>query len=950
MAYTNVSDEFKEIVKSNSITASAKIIFPNLNLTILPHATDNLKSSLADLTIYDKCCDNGKYIGNAVSKKVELSIINKDNLDLADQEFELYVGVKLSNGEYEYIPYGNFIVTAYTDTKSNNKFKIEAYDYMTKLNGYFSNILYNKKTNPNGLKIDYPIKLKDFKEKILTYMGISYVDQTLPNDNFDIKVEINFDGYTIRNVIAKIAELQGTFARINRENKMEFCLQTQTDEEIPLSSMNNKQEINNRYGPVNVVSLTMKNVKGENVTLRDDKSIDKYGENTIEIQDNPFVYTEALREKAIEELYSALDGFSYYPINFNWKARLYTDGSDIIKVYDMRNKKWVNSIVMNQTIKIPATRQSTLESPALTKTQVANQYISQSKQANTRTEIIVDKQNQEIEAVVKQTVDPTNPESTVNKVSRLNIRVGELESSIKDIADITTYGESDRAEVELTDINKSEPVMVKVHPTSTNISYLYPRENLYPSDTQYLPNRIIRFTRTYEEEGTTKTENIDYELPDDLLRYSDTVYDEFYLNYESQTCQVIKRCAYNADGTVRALGTEITTDYEYPTILLGKGNYTITLPGYDFGYLYVRLMAKNIYTKAETDSRIDQKANEINLGVSKTLTNYSTTSEMNSAIDVKAKEITSSVSEKYVTNTTLTTNYSTTEATKNMINKAVDSSEEVLNEKISKVEQSSYDIKETFSSTGGNNLIYNSVGYFKSSDGKILNWTQTDGTNPLLEYGEAYNYYLNNSNAISKGVIHLRNGKLVSDSIRIATNRDLTISFKYKVSNDTKVTLSVGNFISETFSAETDWQTYTKTFNSRNTNNVQITIDTTSTYTEADDGFYITDLMLNYGNESIPWEFHQGETYNANIRMSSDGIEVGNSASDTISVYSTQGTIIYKNNNGQKGEINTQYTSKSTIERNVEILENMVQDGSSQKLVHSMINSNNNEVFVEYII
>ena len=528
MAYTNVSDEFKEIVKSNSITASAKIVIPSLNITILPYATDDIKSSLAELTIEDKCCDNGKYIGNAVSKKVELSIINKDNLDLADREFELYVGVKLSNGEYEYIPYGNFIVTAYTDTKSNNKFKIEAYDYMTKLNGYFSNILYNEKNNPNGLKIEYPIKLKAYKEKILTYMGISYVDQTLPNDNFSIDTAINFDGYTIRNVIAKIAELQGTFARINRENKMEFCLQTQTDEEIPLSSMNNKQEINNRYGPVNVVSLTMKNVKGENVTLRDEDSIAKYGETTIEIQDNPFVYTESLRESAINELYNALKDFSYYPINFNWKARLYTDGSDIIKVYDMRNKKWVNSIVMNQTIKIPATRQSTLESPALTKTQVANQYISQSKQANTRTEIMVDKQEQKIQSVV----DSVTEQNT--KISQITQTVDEVNSKISDIADITTYGESDRAEVELKDINESEPIMVKVHPTSTNISYLYPNNNLYPSDTQYLPNRIIRFTRTYEEEGTTKTENIDYELPDDLLRYSSEVYDEFYLDYDSQ--------------------------------------------------------------------------------------------------------------------------------------------------------------------------------------------------------------------------------------------------------------------------------------------------------------------------------------------------------------------------------------------------------------------------------
>ena len=482
MAYTNVSDEFKEIVKSNSITASAKIVIPSLNITILPYATDDIKSSLADLTIYDKCCDKGKYIGNAVAKKVELQLINKDNLDLADQEFELYVGVKLSNGEYEYIPYGNFIVTAYTDTKSNNLFKIEAYDYMTKLNGYFNDIFYDEKNNPNGLKIEYPIKLKAYKEKILTYMGISYVDQTLPNDNFSIDTAINFDGYTIRNVIAKIAELQGTFARINRENKMEFCLQTQTDEEIPLSSMNNKQEINNRYGPVNVVSLTMKNVKGENVTLRDEDSIAKYGETTIEIQDNPFVYTQSLRESAINELYNALKGFSYYPINFNWKSRLYTDGSDIIKVYDMRNKKWVNSIIMNQTIKIPATRQSTLESPALTKTQVANQYISQSEQMNTHTELIVDKNSQQISTIISQVGDRENKSTSITQ------DIDKISSTVADTVDYIREKEG-VSQVELDDASNNDILRIEIKGTTTYKNYLYPHTQLFPSR-HLFPNRI----------------------------------------------------------------------------------------------------------------------------------------------------------------------------------------------------------------------------------------------------------------------------------------------------------------------------------------------------------------------------------------------------------------------------------------------------------------------------
>lgn len=606
MAYTNVSDEFKEIVKSNSITASAKIVIPSLNITTLPYATDDIKSSLAELTIEDKCCDNGKYIGNAVSKKVELSIINKDNLDLADREFELYVGVKLSSGEYEYIPYGNFIVTTYEDTKSNNKFKIEAYDYMTKLNGYFNDILYDEKNNPNGLKIEYPIKLKAYKEKILTYMGISYVDQTLPNDNFSIDTAINFDGYTIRNVIAKIAELQGTFARINRENKMEFCLQTQTDEEIPLSSMNNKQEINNRYGSVNVVSLTMKNVKGENVTLRDEDSIAKYGETTIEIQDNPFVYTQSLRESAINELYNALKGFSYYPINFNWKARLYTDGSDIIKVYDMRNKKWVNSIVMNQTIKIPATRQSTLESPALTKTQVANQYISQSKQANTRTEIMVDKQEQKIQSIVSEIGDREDRTTTITQ------DLDGVKSNVSKFVNLTNEVKGNTS-IQLDDCVNGNLVELHIYGNNTVFNQKYVSDSLIISDTQYVQgdSRIV-ITNTPSNLATNTTQTIELGV-NEVLRQNGDVYDEYIL--KDNTAKVIRRI--NADGTIKS--TPTTENLGSFSILLKEGKNTIKIQNYD-AKLYAKFVYQNDYTTAfatsvQMDSAITQTAKEINLEV-----------------------------------------------------------------------------------------------------------------------------------------------------------------------------------------------------------------------------------------------------------------------------------------------------------------------------------------------
>lgn len=405
--YTNVSDDFKNAVKSNAIVAAAQIYFPSLDLWIKSDKYENFNSSLVDLTIKDNCCDSGRLFGTAITKEAEVNIINKDNLDLADQEFELFVGVRLPDETYEFVPYGNFIVTSYEDTKSNNVYKIIAYDYMSKLNISFRDIV--------GFEPTYPITLKEFKEELLTTLNISFADQTLPNDDFVIRGALELSGYSARAVLGYIAELQGCFVKIDRNNTLQFFSINETQEQIDAYSMNSKLEVDNVYGPINVVSLTMKGVEGENVTLRDEESIALYGENTIEFPDNPFVWSQELREEAINDLFDAVKGFTYIPTKFNYKARMYLDCGDTIQVYDVQNQDYVNSIVLNQTIKIPATRQSTMENIALTKTQIAYQYISKTEQVGYHTEFKVDKQNQQISTIVQQIGDRTGKQTSITQ-------------------------------------------------------------------------------------------------------------------------------------------------------------------------------------------------------------------------------------------------------------------------------------------------------------------------------------------------------------------------------------------------------------------------------------------------------------------------------------------------------------------------------------------------------
>ena len=538
------------------------------------------------------------------------------------------IGIKVNNN-YEMLNYGNYVVYKSEKQEDTGTYKIICYD----------KLLYSMKQNED-LGIEYPIKIKDYLIALGNKIGLSVANTTFYNQDMKIPSELYLgQEYTYRDILDEIAQATGSIICLNENDEIQVKYPTQTNDTIDEEFLKDVNvDFGQMYGAINTIVLSR---SGESDNVYYPETLP---ENPIEIKikDNQIMNFNN-RSDYLQGIYNALNGLYYYINDFTSTGILYYDVGDLYNVKIGENT--YQCLMLNDETKVTTGIEEIIHTDMPEKSETDYSKADKTDRRINQTYLIVDKQNQKIEGVVKSVTKQND------KISQITQTVDEINSKISDIADITTYGESDRAEVELTDVNESEPILIRVHPTSKNISYLYPNNNLLPSDTQYLPDRIIRFTRTYEEDGTTKTENIDYLLPDDLLRYSDTVYDEFYLDYDSHTCQVIKRCAYNADGTVRALGTEITTDYEYPTILLGEGNYTITLSGYNFGYIYARLMAKNIYTtqfytKVETDSRINQKANEINLGVNQKFTNYSTTNQMNSAINLKANEINSVVSEK----------------------------------------------------------------------------------------------------------------------------------------------------------------------------------------------------------------------------------------------------------------------------------------------------------------
>ena len=561
--YNNISNDAKNVLKSRVVTTTARI-------TLISNNTVIDGNNLQNVTITDQCYDNGVIVGTAMCKEVEIELID-NNYDLADEEFLLEVGVLLPNNTYEYIPYGNFIVKDYQKIVSSGHYKLIAYDYMVKFN----------KTFEDENTYESPMTLQQFYQYVANQYGVTIETQAnLPNANFSITTKPYFDGMSGRVVLSRIAEMMGCFAKINRNNKLEMKLKTTTSEQFSRNEMNNSLEIDNQFGPINVIALRLSQVEGENVTKRDEASIAQYGETTLQISDNPFVYTEALRLAAIDDIYDQVDGFSYYPTTFNGKL-IYLDVGDEVEVQDMNTDTYCKTIILKQVLKIPSTRSSQFENKALTKTGLEYQYTPEQVQINRRTEFLVDKQNQQIQLLAGQIEDLGKVATGTKTIIISDGYVGE------NILELHIYGNNEV------------------------FDYLYPSDDLYPSDTLY-PYGDSRLRFFNSEEDRTIELGIE-----EVLRANNEVRDEVFIN--NSQVYLIRRV--NPDGTTKS--QEESTLLGTLEFNLAEGNNVFQIVNYsaemEIKYIPNSEFINRVATKKEVNSSITVEVDKIDLKVAEKL-------------------------------------------------------------------------------------------------------------------------------------------------------------------------------------------------------------------------------------------------------------------------------------------------------------------------------------------
>lgn len=424
----NFSNEAKIRVLSGKVTRGY--------LKVL--ATDTKPEMIIDENNYLKDCtfeelryvpDEG-FIGGTVAKRVTGNFNNVDSsFSIQDREFELYLGVDLEDGTAEYIKYGTFIVQKPEDDQVNDNTSFEALDYMIKLN------------LPWVDRMTYPCTLKELFDDLVAQSGLSTKVTSFLNQDFIVENNQFEEGTTRRDVLKAIAQMAFNWVRIDEDNDivMDFEKKDEVAETLTADNYYNfkKQDM---YGPINVIVLRNSQVEGENITIRDEESIAQYGETELVISDNPFAYTQAKRAELIEAG-RILFGLTYIPMSMDMIGYMYLNCKDKIKATNLNNETF-ETYLLNHTIEYAGTISDSMEAPAATKTETKYQFTPPMIEALKHTELLVDKANQRIDAVIKNISDTNEKmveiEATLDGVTSTVKSVVQIANEAKETAEQTS--------------------------------------------------------------------------------------------------------------------------------------------------------------------------------------------------------------------------------------------------------------------------------------------------------------------------------------------------------------------------------------------------------------------------------------------------------------------------------------------------------------------------------
>ena len=516
-----------------SVTDSIKKAYDESTTQYDKIIVDNQEYFINNVQYEDDCYYEGNIFGTAIARTLEFEIENI--IDLEEKEFKYLTGIKTENG-IEWIDLGTFITQEVDPNDTSNINKVTAMDYMLKSNvEYISNLNY-----ASG-----EITILQVLQEACQKAGITLATTDFANAGFIVDSNQFTEGSLIRQVFQAVAQISGTFAKVRYDDKLYLItpkrsglkvkdvhkMKVKDLNKLPVSKLvgcKNKFKMNDyselilkrNTHPINLVSLGMSDVEGENVVLKDEESIEEDGENSLVINDNPFAYTQAKREQLITALFNTVKGFEYTSYEITGQSKPYTETGDEVVVVD-KDGTYSYSFLFRFNYKSRNGLESEMSAPSLTKATVNYQNVLSAEEIAKRTELIIDKQEQTITGIIEQQTETTTKLTKVEQdidsitqtvssveeqvdennqsISQTNQKVTQIEQTVEGISQSVSNVEETIETVE----QKADNAQSTADNINTNLTTNYYNKTETNSQINQKANEI---TSTVSQTYSTKTE------------------------------------------------------------------------------------------------------------------------------------------------------------------------------------------------------------------------------------------------------------------------------------------------------------------------------------------------------------------------------------------------------------------------------------------------------------
>lgn len=438
---------------------------------------------LQKIMIDDACITNGTIVGSIYAKSITFDALNV--YDLTDKEIQAQIGVIYSDNSTEYIKMGKYTIQEETNEKTAKNGQYRGLDNLRLLDKeYICGI--NDFTNTT---------IKDFLVDICSQLNLTLGTTSFTNDALPVAGNPFTNKETCRTVLKSILKCSLNFAVIDvdTESLVIRWLDDEVSETFTKDDYDSLEK-NNVYSSINSLIIRDSAVSGENVVRQDEESISQIGENQFIIEDNYFLYTEELRNLAIDAIWEKIKGFTYVDCKVTTSlGRPYLKVGQKISIED-DNGNFFETYILKHQFTYDGTFYSIIESPALTKEEEQRKNSTDIKTRFRNTEISVDKINGKIVSIVEEQNDTT---------SKVNQTIVDLDGTKSTISNITTKINNDyynKEQIDNINISTEQTVeqikkTIETNTTATNLQITFLQEQLSNGVTKVITETGYKFDK-----------------------------------------------------------------------------------------------------------------------------------------------------------------------------------------------------------------------------------------------------------------------------------------------------------------------------------------------------------------------------------------------------------------------------------------------------------------------